>query len=272
VSAAFCFFYGELPRYNNRELRGHAMPIHDWTRVDAGIFHAFHFKWIAELDKALNGGLLPKGYYCLPEQHAGAVIPDILTLHTSPAPEPLPLPPDTGRTAVAEAPPRVSRKQTSGSIARSRRRTLAIRHVSEHRLVALIEIVSAANKDRPQSIADFAGKVVSALDYGVHVLLLDLLPPGLHDPSGLHSAVWQRLEECEQVYDLPAKNALTLASCVASDEVEVYLEHPSVGDPLTDMPLFLRPDRYVSVPLEATYQEAYRSLPAFWREVLESAK
>jgi hypothetical protein len=35
------------------------------------------------------------------------------------------------------------------------------------------------------------------------------------------------------------------------------------------MPLFLRPDRYVFVPLEPTYQAAYRSMPPFWRNVLE---
>jgi hypothetical protein len=28
-------------------------------------------------------------------------------------------------------------------------------------------------------------------------------------------------------------------------------------------------DRYIIVPLEATYQEAYRGMPAFWRDVLE---
>jgi hypothetical protein len=38
---------------------------------------------------------------------------------------------------------------------------------------------------------------------------------------------------------------------------------------MPDMPLFLRPDRYVSVPLEDTYQKAYRGMPAFWREILE---
>ena len=30
------------------------MPIHDWTRVDAGIFHAFHHDWITEIARALN--------------------------------------------------------------------------------------------------------------------------------------------------------------------------------------------------------------------------
>jgi hypothetical protein len=30
------------------------MPVHDWTRVDAGIFHDFHNAWITELRNVLN--------------------------------------------------------------------------------------------------------------------------------------------------------------------------------------------------------------------------
>ena len=36
------------------------MPIHDWTRVDAGLFHAFHQGWIIRLSDALNEGVLPE--------------------------------------------------------------------------------------------------------------------------------------------------------------------------------------------------------------------
>jgi hypothetical protein len=42
-----------------------------------------------------------------------------------------------------------------------------------------------------------------------------------------------------------------------------------VGDVLPDMPLFLQPDWYVNVPLESTYQAAYRGVPAYWRGILE---
>jgi hypothetical protein len=35
------------------------------------------------------------------------------------------------------------------------------------------------------------------------------------------------------------------------------------------MPLFLTPQRYINVPLEPTYQAAYRRVPAVWRGVLE---
>jgi hypothetical protein len=246
------------------------MPVHDWTRVDAGIFHAFHVAWIPQISGALNGGLLPEGYYALPEQHAGAGIADVLTLHASAAsPLPLPLPPDTGGIAVAEAPPNASRKRSLEPAALALRRSLAIRHVSGHRLVALLETLSPANKDRPQSVGAFVEKATSAVVFGVHLLVVDLFPPGLHDPQGMHAAIQQRLEQSDKPYDLPADTPLTLASYVAGPRVEVFLEHPAVGAVLPEMPLFLRPDRYVNVPLEATYQEAYRGLPAFWRNVLE---
>lgn len=52
------------------------MPVHDWTRVDAGIFHAFHHSWIEEISRALNRGILPKGYHALPEQIAGGLGPE----------------------------------------------------------------------------------------------------------------------------------------------------------------------------------------------------
>ncbi len=60
------------------------MPLHDWTRVDAGIFHALRVAWVPEIQKTLNRGLLPEGYYALAEQHAGRAIADVLTLHASP--------------------------------------------------------------------------------------------------------------------------------------------------------------------------------------------
>jgi hypothetical protein len=246
------------------------MPVHDWTRVEAGIFHAFHVMWVPELSMALNGGLLPDGYYALPEQHFGRPIADVLTLHASAPPPtlPWPLPPDTGGIAVAEAPPRTRRQHTVEPVL-ARRRTLAIRHVSGHRLVALVEILSPANKDRAETVEDFATKAVSALEFGVHVLLVDLLPPGPHDPQGMHAAVLWLLEPSNQPYDLPADEPLTLASYAAGPRITIYSEHLAVGSALPEMPLFLRPDRYVQVPLEPTYQAAYRGMPAFWRDVLE---
>src|SRR5262245_51933030 len=118
------------------------MPIHDWTRVGASTFHAFHTRWVTHLSGALNRGLLPPGYYSDPEQHLGRKIADVLTLHTS-NPDFLRMPPEPPAgtaLAVAEAPPRVSRTLTIVPTPTRLRRTLTIRHTSGHRMVALVEI------------------------------------------------------------------------------------------------------------------------------------
>ncbi len=55
------------------------MPIHDWTCVDAGIFHHFHHRWIGAVTDVLNQRLLPAEYYALAEQQGAAFEPAVLT-------------------------------------------------------------------------------------------------------------------------------------------------------------------------------------------------
>ena len=43
------------------------MPIHDWKRVEAGIFHHFHQAWIQEIARGLESGMLPGDYYAMSE-------------------------------------------------------------------------------------------------------------------------------------------------------------------------------------------------------------
>ena len=78
------------------------MPLHDWTRVSAGIFYDLHIALIGHLRTQLNAGLLPPEYYALAEQVAGGIGPDVPTLR-SPEGEPSEEP--TGGLAVATAPP-----------------------------------------------------------------------------------------------------------------------------------------------------------------------
>lgn len=245
------------------------MPVHDWARVDAGTFHDFHNAWITHIKEALNEGLLPNGYYALAEQHAGLRVGDMLALHgpgTSATPRGNG---ERGGLALALAPPRVQRRliADAGTSYRLARRTLAVRHVSGHRVVALMEIVSPANKDRDKHVADLVSKIIEALGLGIHVALIDLFRPGPADPRGVHGAVWE--EYGPPVYDLPADRPLTLASYLAEKLPEAFVEHLTFGETLIDMPIFLDDGSYVPVPLEATYQAAYRGMPAFWRDVLD---
>jgi hypothetical protein len=89
------------------------MPLHDWSRVESEIFHAFHTGWITSIQNSLNAGLLPKDYYALAEQHAGEYVADVLALHVPSPPEEAtrlntPGGESGGGTALAEAPPRIS--------------------------------------------------------------------------------------------------------------------------------------------------------------------
>lgn len=84
----------------------------------------------------------------------------------------------------------------------------------------------------------------------------------------MHGAVWNQFDEGP--YDLPVAESLTVCSYAVGPPARAYLEHLAVGGAMPDMPLFLRSDRCIPVPLEATYQAAYRGVPAFWRDVLES--
>lgn len=244
------------------------MPIHDWRRVNAGTFYHFHTTWITHTSDRLNDGLLPAGYYAMAEQHAGKMIADVLTLQVRDAP-PLEAAGGGGPIAVADAPPRTSRKMVASpdAVYREARRTLTVRHTSDHHVVAMLEIVSRANKDRESSVSEFVEKVWAALRDGVHLLVLDLFPSGKYDPGGMHNMIWSHYDAID--YEPPAEKPLTAVAYAAYRLPEAYVEPLAVGDLLPDMPLFLHPDWYLNVPLENTYQTAYRGVPAYWRGVVE---
>ncbi len=249
------------------------MPLHDWTQVESGIFHAFHTAWIGEIQTALNGGVLPDGYYALAEQHVGQMVTGVLTLHTPPSREglePLPRIPETdGGVTVADAPPQVSRHETLENTVAELRRTLTIRHVSRHRVVALLEIISPANKDRAEHVESFAVKNINALERGIHVLLVDLFPNGPRDPHGMNHEIRRRFYPEIEATNGRTGQATLNSWAVGRELMDVYTEYVELGDALPDMPLFLTDQRYVNVPLESTYAATWQGMPRFWRDVLE---
>jgi hypothetical protein len=56
------------------------MPVHEWTRVEAAVFHDFHHSWIYEILRALSSGLLPEDHYALADQQAAGFGSDILAV------------------------------------------------------------------------------------------------------------------------------------------------------------------------------------------------
>jgi hypothetical protein len=214
--------------------RNSAMPIHDWSQVDANLFHDFHLAWTIGLKNQLNGGLLPPGVSAIVETQG----------------------------------PRQTQSKTRPKhegLAASANRITIRRPLSTIRVV--IEIVSPGNKSNRAALRQFVEKTVEFLEAGVHVLVVDLLPPSARDPQGIHKAIWDEIEE--QPFQLPPDKPLTLAAYVAAACKTAYVHPIGVGDTLPDMPAWLDERSYVPVPLDATYQATWASCPVDMREVVE---
>lgn len=247
------------------------MPVHDWSRVDANVFHHFHQNWTVAICAALNAGLLPPGYSALVEQHAGGLAPDVLALERRARPR---RPEEPLGGILTATPPKTSLvKQAKAALA-----ARANRIVFRHRLgevVCVLEIVSPGNKSGQAALRAFVQKTMEFLRQGIHLLVIDILPPTPRDPQGMHKAIWDEIED--EPFELPPGKALTLAAYVAGDlftgvETTAYVELIGTGDTLPDMPAYLDRRGYIPVPLEASYQAAWATCPADLRELVETGK
>ena len=119
------------------------MPIHDWSRVQAGILHDFHQVWTVLIRNTLNAGLLPEGFSAHADQRAIGVIPDVLTVQHRPKSGSHH---HDGGNLLTMSPPRTSIvRKTTKEIYAGRGNRIVI----QHRLgdvIAVIEIVSPATK------------------------------------------------------------------------------------------------------------------------------
>ena len=248
------------------------MPIHDWTKVDPGIFHHFHLCWIDEIGGILNSDILPADYYALAEQITGNISPDVLTLSRPVTGLRTPQSRSSeGGIAVASMPPKARfHARSELDVYANKAKAIVIRHRSGHQIIAMIEIVSPGNKSNQTDAAAFIYKANQALLAGIHLLIVDLFPPHPRAPQGIHREIWGEGREGD--FALPADKPLTCVSYVGYPGAEVFLEPVGVGDELPAMPLFLSTERYVLVPLEATYRSAWNRVPAVWQAVLADPK
>lgn len=239
------------------------MPVHDWTRVPAGIFHHFHNQWITMICAALNDGRLPAAVYALMEQDSGPYIPDAITLEredpgqggASPRGGVLVRPIQT--EVVSEAEMRFPQRQ----------RSVVLHHITDDRILAMVEVVSPGNKSSQAAFGAFLEKAIKLLASGIHLLIVDVLPRGTRDPQGIPGAIWAEIGG--PPIALAPDRPLTLTSYEANGTARAYIETRAVGADLPTMPLFLEPGGYVNVPLEETYNAAYQHVPRLVRGDLD---
>jgi len=242
------------------------MPIHDWTRVEAGDFHDFHQGWTIGIRNALNQGLLPPGYMAMAEQVTGRPIPDVVALQTNGSQKGFPSNEPTGSVAVATAPPTARLVAHFDRIDYSKRvNRVVIRH-GRGKVVAIIELVSPGNKDSKNAVRSFTEKAADILNQGVHLLVVDLFPPTPRDPNGLNRAILE--EFTDQAFESPPDKPLSVGAFCAGEIPTVYIEPVAVGDVLPSLPIFLSEDYYIPAPLESTYMQSWDVYPRLLKELL----
>lgn len=253
------------------------MPIHDWTKIFDGAFHDFHQAWVFSIKSSLNKGLLPPGYYASIEQVVSGPNADVVTLdrwQNADGHAGSKRGTEAGGIAVADCPPKAKYQYESDRHQYANKADqVAIRHVSDHRLIAVIEVISPGNKNNRRALDAFRRKIDLLLDQRVHLLLIDILPPGPVDPDGLPVAL--SVTDPADVPVVTAAEPYSLLSVRCAEDSDLpggFAEIVGRNEQLPDMPLFLSEDHYVNIPLESTYLRAWDELPEPWREIVEQSK
>jgi hypothetical protein len=128
-------------------------------------------------------------------------------------------------------------------------------------LRAAVELVSPANKDRPRSRLTFAAKCVGYLERGVNVVVLDTVTGRR---SNLHAEIAEALEAADGLaWDSPTHLYAVAYRVVARDgqtQVEAWPEPLALGKELPTLPLWIRVDLCLPLPLQQSYTAACRAL------------
>ncbi len=125
------------------------------------------------------------------------------------------------------------------------------------RTVGVIEIVSPANKDRPQNRDIFIAKCLSLISQGISLVIVDIVTVRLFN---FHNELLRQLEskvgQIPETEDAPLYcSAYRYTFRQENPCVECWAYPLSVGDVLPDLPLFIHSEIAVPVRLERTYME-----------------
>ncbi|MGH7135815.1 MAG: DUF4058 family protein [Pirellulales bacterium] len=130
----------------------------------------------------------------------------------------------------------------------------------DRRLVAAVEIVSPANKDRPESRQLFAAKCFNLLGQDVCVSIIDLITIRKFN---LYAELLALLGHSETALNQPPSiYAVTCRKRTGSRQTKVdnWFRPLVIGQPLPSLPVWLSETQTVSLDLEASYEETCRVL------------
>ena len=242
------------------------MPLRDHFRPPLATrrpWDPFYGQWPAMIVIALNRSL-PQRYVAGPNIHLGSAIEiDVATYETNGADSPSDGgSPNGGGVATAVwAPPRPTLVVATDPPGQDTYEVRVYDIELGERLVAAVEIVSPANKDRPEHRRAFIAKCAALLQEGVCVAIVDLVTTRT---SNLYRDLMEFLgqPECAFPDDAPALYAVALRWAPREDRwfLEAWVNPLALGRPLPTLPLWLAEDLAIPLELEPSYEETCRIL------------
>jgi hypothetical protein len=239
-------------------------PISDRTPWD-GLHGAWPTIMVIDLNKRL-----PPRYVASPRIHLGAAFEiDVGTSDSNPPP------PSTARaegsnggaSTAVWAPPEPT-LAVATDLPEEDEYEVRVFDTERRELVAAVEIVSPANKDRPDHRRTFVAKCAALLRRGVSVSIVDIVTARR---SNLYGDLLELLGQADPTWS-PAPPPLYAVACrwreafesrrqaEPSWRLETWAHVLSVGQPLPTLPLWLAADLAVPLELQATYEETCRIL------------
>lgn len=232
-------------------------------------WQAFHSAWASGIARELNEDLLPPRYFAEPNVQVGGLVEiDLATFEETPA------------TARGEDLERCPEGRPRGSLATAvwspPKPTISlpvefadldlfeVRVMSDEegpRLVAAIELVSPANKDRPTHRRAFATKCASYLQSGIGLVVVDIVTSR---PGSPHAELLSVLQIRSGVAgdggtDLSA-TAYRAISRAGESMLEGWAEALRVGSELPTLPLWIGAELSLPLALERSYAATCASL------------
>jgi hypothetical protein len=202
-------------------LRDHFHP--PWS--DENPWEGFHSAWVNTMVRHLNGSLLPPNFRAFPQIHLGPFV----------------------ETVAVQVPGQDVFELRVHDVRRGMR------------LVAVVELVSPGNKDRPEERQALAAKCAAYLQEQVGVVLLDIVTTRR---ANMHQELLQLLSvplaeaACAELYCVSYRNRRDGKRW----RLDTWPFALAVGSPLPTVPLWLAGVAAVPLDLEKSYEETCQVL------------
>lgn len=216
-------------------------------------WESFHNSWADHLAGKLNLRPMPRGFLAESNVRVGvAVAVDVATFEgdaTRGGPK-------NGAVAAVWAPPQPPLVVEADFAALE---VFELRVYDEHRaraLVAAVELVSPANKDRPESRRAFLDKCAAYLREGVSLVIVDIVTSRKHNFHASLIELFGGGEAARAVTTDLYAVAYRVRNAGQRTQMEMWPAALSLGEPLPTLPLWLAADLAVPLDLDAGYRAA----------------